>query len=418
MTTLPARLREAHCHIEAHGRSLSMLDASACPTREAFLLLLASARPGPDGLILGHGARPEAWPDGGWPSADEVDQATGGTPAAVWCFDFHAILLGRSLLERMGFGADTPDPAGGRFERDRAGTPTGLLLESAATIAWNRLTPARTDRTSTVAGLRDLARFFREAHDLKAKPDLAAELPSLLDEAGVDLHVELFPLVGDLDAALAARPSDPRVHVAGGKIFVDGTLNSRTAWMLQPYADGPEEQPAGMALMSPAEIENAIAKCSSLGLRLACHAIGDGAVRAVLDAAERVRPPRWTVRLEHAEVIDAADAPRFTELGVVASVQPCHLLTDIEALGRALPDRLERVLPLRELIDSGLEPGRTLVFGSDAPIVRPDPEDSIRGAVHRSRPDSVSLAPEQAIAEAEAWACFDTDIPVASLGEG
>ncbi|MEL7484376.1 MAG: amidohydrolase family protein, partial [Planctomycetota bacterium] len=145
--------------------------------------------------------------------------------------------------------------------------------------------------------------------------------------------------------------------------------------------------------------------------------LGDGAVCAVLDAVERVRPPRWMVRIEHAEVIDAADVPRFAELGVIASVQPCHLLVDIEALGRALPDRVDRVLPLRELIDSGLEPGQTLLFGSDAPIVRPDPEDSIRAAVHRSRPDSVAIAPDQAISESEAWSCFDAGRQMPAIGE-
>ncbi len=400
-------MREAHCHIEAHGRSLSMLDASRCTTRHEFLRSIASARPNADGLILGHGARPEAWTDGGWPTADEVDEAAGGASAAVWCFDFHAMLAGRSMLERVGIGQSTPDAAG---------RPMGVLLEAAAGIAWNRLTPARVDREATIAGLRDLARFFDEAHDLKAKPELARELPGLLDEAGVDVRIDLYPLVPDLDAALEGWSADDRVRIAGGKIFVDGTLNSRTAWMLAPFADGPPEHPSGMALMKPAEIEDAVRRCASLGLGLACHAIGDGAVRAVLDAVDRARPPRWTVRIEHAEVIAANDVPRFADLGVIASVQPCHLLTDIEALGRAVPDRLDRVLPLRELIDSGLEPGRTLLFGSDAPIVRPDPEDSIAAAECRARPDSVAIAAEQAISASEAWACFDADRRMPDLG--
>ena len=133
-------------------------------------------------------------------------------------------------------------------------------------------------------------------------------------------------------------------------------------------------------------------------------------MRAVLDALERVRPTSRGHRIEHAEVIDRDDVARIVrlrdELGLMISVQPCHLLTDIEALSRALPDRLDRVLPLRELIESGLEPGRDLLFGSDVPIVRPHPQDSIRGAVDRKRADSVAIAPEQAISEKQAWACF------------
>jgi predicted amidohydrolase YtcJ len=115
------------------------------------------------------------------------------------------------------------------------------------------------------------------------------------------------------------------------------------------------------------------------------------------------------LRIEHSELVDAADVPRFAALGVIASVQPCHLLTDIDVLRRQLPHRLDRVLPLRELIDAGCEPGRGLIFGSDAPIVRPHPEDSIQAAVHRRRagmrPDE-AVAFGQAISEAEAWACF------------
>lgn len=396
-----------------------MLDLAGCPSCEAFLETLAAAPP--ETPVLGHGARPEAWTDRGWPSASEADEATAGRPAAVWCFDFHAIFVNGAMLATLGIDRHTPDPKGGRIVRDERGEPTGVLLESAAAAAWDRLTPREVDESAVLAGLRDLSRFFVELHDLKAKPGLASSLVGLLEAEPIDLRIELYPLVGDLARALHAAPRSDRVRVAGGKIFVDGTLNSRTAWMLEPYADGPAAHPSGMSLMSPTEIDDAIRACAAEGLRLACHAIGDAAVRAVLDAVERVGPPRWTVRLEHAEVIDTADVPRFAELGVVASVQPCHLLTDIEVLHRALPDRLDRILPLRELIDAGLEPGRTLVFGSDAPIVRPDPEDSIFAATTRTRDGAGRVvAASQALSEAVGWACFDADlsIPISEEARG
>ena len=114
-------------------------------------------------------------------------------------------------------------------------------------------------------------------------------------------------------------------------------------------------------------------------------------------------------RIEHAEIIDEADVGRFKALGVVCSPQPCHLLADIEALRRLLPHRLHRVLPMRELIDSGLTPGVDLLFGSDAPIVAPEPRDNVIAATLRRRegaPASEAIAPEQAISEAEAWAAL------------
>ena len=130
----------------------------------------------------------------------------------------------------------------------------------------------------------------------------------------------------------------------------------------------------------------------------------------MLDAIERNRPSTLGFRVEHAEIIDEADVPRFAALGVVCSVQPCHLLYDIEALRRYLPDRVDRVMPMRELVESGCEPGVLLWFGSDVPIVRPHPEDSIRAAVHRRRvgmaaDDAIGL--RQAIDEADAWAAFE-----------
>lgn len=167
-------------------------------------------------------------------------------------------------------------------------------------------------------------------------------------------------------------------------------------------------------MMDGGSLAAAMALARRMGLDLAAHAIGDGAVRAVLDAWESLGPIGGPsrLRIEHAEIIDAADVarlarPRFGE--VIVSVQPCHLLADIEALRRGLPHRLDRVLPLRELIDAGCGPGERLWFGSDVPIVRPHPGDSIRAAVHRRREGmgaGDAIAPGQAITEAEAWACF------------
>jgi len=179
--------------------------------------------------------------------------------------------------------------------------------------------------------------------------------------------------------------------------------------MLEAYADPLPGLDHGQAMCSPGQIEEAIRRVDRLGLHLACHAIGDAAVRAVLDAIESVRPRTPGFRIEHAELIDADDVPRFADLGVVCSVQACHLLPDIDVLRRSLGHRLDRVLPLRDLIDAGCGPGQLLWFGSDAPIVRADPGDSIQAAVHRCRPgdgpDGV-IAPEQAITIAEAGSAF------------
>ena len=317
----PARLREAHAHIHAHGLGLDTVDLSACATQSEMLEAIRTAQPDDRGWIVATGARPEAWGDDpSWPGLGELEAAAGGIACVVWCFDYHALQLSPAGLARVRFDDDTPDPEGGRLVRDGSGALTGVALEHAALAAWQRIETGPVRPSVLRAAIDDLSRTFAEVHDLKA---LGMPLAAIAAEAGV--RCELYPLVHDLPGFLADRErwECASVSLAGGKIFVDGTLNSRTAWMTRPYADGPPAHPAGMAMMKPAEIESAVAACAEHGLRLAAHAIGDAAVRAVLDATEAVGPPRWTVRIEHAEVIDPADVPRFARLGVIASRAIC-----------------------------------------------------------------------------------------------
>ncbi|MGD1915436.1 MAG: amidohydrolase [Phycisphaerales bacterium] len=441
----PARLREAHAHIHPHGRSKSMVDLSDCRSAAEILNRLAEAYAGlppapsfgseeerrrwfkSEPWVLAHGARIESFEDPEWPPLEELDAIVPDRGLAAWSFDHHELVTNSLSLSHAHLASDTlRDPC---IVRDADGKPTGLLQEHAAHQLWSSRPESSHERATadTRLAIEDLARHgFVEVHDLKSD---VADLHALatcgeegwLRETGVSVkafyaHADWGSLDELEDNAWQIKLSKdlgaPGVRVVGGKIFVDGTLNGRTAWMLHPYADGRPEHPEGMRLLSQEEIANAIEACVASGLQLAAHAIGDAAVRAVLDAAERARAPRGSVRIEHAALIDEADVPRFAELGVIASVQPCHLLYDIEALRRACPDRLDRALPIRELIDSGLKPGRDILFGSDTPIVRPDPEDSILAATNRGRSDMAladGIAPSQAISEAEAWACFDAD---------
>ncbi|MCW5757841.1 MAG: amidohydrolase family protein [Phycisphaeraceae bacterium] len=413
----PVRMREAHAHVYAHGRSLSMVNLESCRSPDDMLEAIRRVVEQGQTTVLAHSARPESWEPRGWPPLSQFEDVCGDAVVAAWCFDYHAIMANRRALLHANIDEDTTDPEGGQIGRDTHGNLTGVVYESAAGMLWGALEPRQVNPMDLIDGMIDLG-GFAEIHDLKSQVDLGPKLRQAIEErrAGIEFRAcyVLYPLVQDLPEVLKTRRDwqSDQVRLGGGKIFVDGTLNSRTAWMLHPFADGRHEHPSGMRLMSDKQIEDAIRLCVGEGLQLAAHAIGDAAVRAVLDAAERVRAPRGTVRIEHAEVIDEADVPRFAELGVIASVQPCHLLYDIEALRRACPHRLDRVQPLRELIDSGLKPGRDILFGSDTPIVRPDPEDSILAATNRGRADMAraeGIAPSQAISEAEAWACFDAD---------
>lgn len=402
---------EAHAHIAHHGRTMRMIDLASCPDRGDMIDRLASAHE--PGWVLGFGARPDAWPEPRWPTAAELDRAVGDRPCAAWCFDAHTLVANSLAMQAAGIEPGTTIDRG-VIERDTSGKATGVMREAAAQHVWNAVPePSPAQQTADVrAALADLAALgYTEVHDLKSDLWLGPVLAGLESAGDLPVAVTVFPMIDDLEEAVRGRPAweSGRVRLGGGKIFTDGTINSRTAWMLEPFADGMPDYPCGTPMMSSDAIEQAVRLADGLGLPLAAHAIGDAAVRAVLDAIERAHPTTTGWRIEHLELVHEADIPRFAQLGVTASVQPCHLLTDIEALQRSVPDRLGRVLPLRDLIDAGCEPGVGLIFGSDVPIVPANPKDSIRAAVTRRRKGmdgTESIAPSQAISKAEAWACF------------
>lgn len=409
-------LREAHAHIFQLGRSLTMLDLGACTSAESMLSMVAdrAASLSEGEWILAHSVRPEGWEDPRWPTRTQLDHAGGDRPIVAWCFDYHALVASSAALAHARIDASSKIESG-VVELDDENEPTGLLLEHAALHLWNRVPePDAPKRVEMVrAACTHLAALgFVEVHDLKAQPWLGGVLTDLLASGEIaDMRFDLYPLIPDLKSSLKAQKDgfDDRVRIAGGKIFVDGTLNSRTAWMLHPYADGHPDRPTGTPMMTPAQIEESLCVCKDHGLPIAAHAIGDGAVRAVLDAIETTECNHSGCRIEHAELIDEQDLRRFVDLGVKASLQPCHLLPDMEALRRAVPDRLDRVLPIRSLLKSGLAPGVDLLFGSDVPIVRADAPDSIRAAVHRRREgmdESQAINPGEAIDEDTAWMCF------------
>lgn len=437
-------LREAHAHLPAHGREMAFLHVHDAADRADLLERIRakastmSTQPRSDWL-LASGLRVEAWavtaqsPDGpAWPTRDELDRACPDRPCFIMSFDHHSGVVNSLALAAAGFTDTSPNPPGGVIVRDAASRPTGLLLESAFNAARRAIPePTREQWTAMILlALSDLAsKGFVEIHDLLSPPTLGPILADL-DRAGrLRQSIWLYPALEDIDAVAASAQAwtTPRVRLAGAKVFADGTLNARTAWMLEPFADPIPDHPTGTPLVSPSDLDLALDRTRALGLGLAVHAIGDGAVRAVLDAQQRhlhrAGIPHdgsgWIaanngspmLRIEHAELIDDHDVHRFAQLGVVCSVQPCHALYDIEVLTRQCPSRLHRVLPLADLISRGLRPGSDLWFGSDVPIVRPDPEDSIHFAMHRRRAapgpaTTTPIAPTQALSHDAAWACF------------
>ncbi len=407
----PAALREAHAHLAEFGREMSQLDLSRGVDRAHCLDLVASRAgemdaAGDHGWLLATGLRGQDWPDPRWPTARELDRACPDRACILRGFDHHSCAVNSRTLAAAGL--DSGKLPGGVVELDACGRPTGTLLEDAsarALAAAPAPTRAQWKHWVTIACAELAALGYVEVHEMLAQVWLGPVLGELEREGTLALRVRLYAAMDDLDVIARGRGAweSDRVRLAGGKMFADGTLSSRTAWVLEPYADPPARCPLGRALLGAGQILAAMEHTGAMGLGLAVHAIGDGAVREVLDARgawlARGGPRSHGLRIEHCELVHPRDVARFAELGVVASVQPCHLLYDAPVLARQFPPGVggERVLPLAAMVRGGLTPGRTLVFGSDVPIVRANPEDSIRAAMG------------QGMSEPDAWRCFGVE---------
>jgi predicted amidohydrolase YtcJ len=418
MRDAEANLRDAHLHLPEHGRELGCLNLAACGSKDEALGLLSQQEADADGWVMAVACRTQGWDVPEWPTAKELDEATGGKACVVRSFDFHCLAASSEALRRAGVSRATADPPDGMIERDAHGEPTGVLMEHAMRLVEGQIAPPSDAeyREHVREALEDLARFrIVEAHDMLSSARLCEALIELDARDELSCTVVVHPTMEHLDEVLALRDRLPaRVTIGGLKIFTDGTLNSRTASMLHPFAHAREEAPCGLQIMSREQIDEAIALGASLGLPIVAHAIGDRAVRTMLDAIEAHgkvgdRPHR----IEHAQFIDAADVERFARLGVVASMQVCHLLPDMEALGRLVPRRCGRAFVLRELFDvyaaAGSEPSEYLWLGSDAPVVSADPVDTVQAAVHRRRSGmdaGEAIGPEQALREAEVMMCL------------
>lgn len=414
--------RDAHLHLYAHGEQVTCVPLADCASLDDCLERLArrAEQVGPGEWVRAAGARVEAWPERRFPTAREIDKAVGARPAFVRSFDLHACALSGELLSRTGITRDTPDPEGGRILRDDRAEPTGVLLENAAFLVRPAIpTPSPTELKETVrAALRDLlAHNIVETHDMHAQEWLGPTLAALIDEgdhAASTMTFRLYAPLTDLRRAHDDAPNWTRdnLTLAGGKVFLDGTLNSRTAYLLEPFADPLPGLPRGERLYTDAALDDAIRLADSLRLPLAMHAIGDAAVRYGLDALERTSPRTHGFRIEHAQFVHERDVPRFTRLNVIASPQPCHLLCDVEALRRLTPHLIPRAFPIRDLLqaeaEAGRAPGEAVWFGSDTPVVSPAPADNLQAAVHRARrndPTSSAISPEQSITTEQFLAC-------------
>ncbi|MBS1766392.1 MAG: amidohydrolase [Acidobacteria bacterium] len=390
-TLLPGFI-ESHAHVGELGAMTRQADLGGLRSEAAVLdRVKAWIAANPDGWIRGRGWDQNLWPGQAFPTLKELDALTGDRPAYLERVDGHAVWVNSAALKLAGITKDTPDPAGGRCLRDAEGNLTGVLVDMAKELMWQKL-PKQTlaeAEANLLAGLRRLeALGFTSADDLDV-PALDLKAYRALQAKG-KLPIRVFAYVHhDDDAAVKAELAQPRTkalaffQVQGVKFYMDGALGSRGARLLAPYADEPASQ--GLWVMDPARVQRDALGVMKAGYQPALHAIGDGGNRAALDLLEADlkalgHAPSAPPRIEHAQIVTDEDAARFGKLGIIASVQPMHC-TDDHAWtpARLGAGRVHEAYPWRRF----LQGGAVVCFGSDAPIADANPFMAIPAAETR-----------------------------------
>ncbi len=436
-------LTDAHLHLGQAAIAADQVDLSDEPTLALGLTRIAAAHLAlvdPDAWLLGQGWESDRW--GGWPTADDLAGIAPGRPVALWAHDHHSLWASRAALALAGVGPGTPDPAGGEIRRRPDGTPTGVLHESATRMVAGRVPPPTADALVEALPLisRDLLALgvvaVHDPGDLVPDAELSGPFAAYarLDEAGrlpLRVHACLCQeAVGSAELrglrsglALGAGP-DPRARVGWQKLFADGSLGSRTAALLEPFAFEPDRplepgRERGIFITEPEILADLTRRASDAGLATQIHAIGDAALRAALDALEpQVGRHGLVPRVEHVQLVDPVDLPRFGRLGIAASIQPVHLRSDAAQARHLWGDRAERSgYRWHSLAGSGA----LIPFGTDAPVEPLDPWPGIAMAVTRadaSWPAGVGrFGPAEALTLARAIRATCLDGPL-SAGEG
>ena len=410
--TLMPGFIDSHGHVMALGfQSLTLDLSSAKSLVEALTMVKAYAEANPGRRwIIGTGWNHEAWGMRRFPNAADIDAVLPDTPVWLERVDGHAGWASSKAMSLAGVTAATKSPDGGRIEME-AGRPNGIFVGAAKTLI-EKVMPAPLPKE------RDLA-FAKAQQALLAQGVTSiADMGTTLDDwqayrrAGDrgNLRIRIISYAAGTDAMLNAAGSEPtpwlydgRLRMVGVKFQLDGALGSRGAWLKAPYADAPGQ--SGLPLMTGDQLRNQMSRAAMDGFQIAVDASGDRANGELLDAigelAETYKGDRrW--RIEHAQIIDPADLPRFARNGVIASMQPLHEASDWRMAEAVLgKERLGAAYAWRSMLGNGVP----LAFGSDTPT---EPANAFAGiAVAMTREDGAGepfggWIPEQRISMEQA----------------
>jgi len=423
---------DAHVHLANGGfEKLTVELAGARSLDEMVARIAASAKTALAGeWITGRGWDDTLWPGQKLPTRQNLDPVTGDHSAIFTRVDGHISVANSAALEFAGITRSTPDPPGGKIDRDSQGEPTGILRETVKDDLLAKIprpSPAQRRRALELA-LADAVQWgITSAQDNSTWEDFLV-LEGLEREGKLTLRIaEWLPFNAPLELLHAhgsRHPqSDNMLHTTMLKGFMDGSLGSRTAAMLAPYADDPGN--TGLSRYDQAKLDQMAVGRVQAGFQLGFHAIGDRAVQMALDAfaaaecnareREQVPAGGFRFRIEHAQVTTPEQMKRFKELGVIASMQPNHLLTDMRwAEARLGNERARHSYAWKQFLDVGV----LLAFGTDYPVEPITPFRGLYAAVtRRSEDGKQQYFPDEKLTIDQAIAAYTTGAAYAEFSE-
>jgi predicted amidohydrolase YtcJ len=399
---------DAHIHFGAGGQGLlnvSLLGTTSLAEIERRVAQ-AAAQAQPGEWILGRGWDHTRLPAselgaGGWPTKEILDRAAPNNPVLLSRVDGHTSWANSAALRIAGVNRGTRNPSGGEVVRDARGEATGILKESAEGLVSRHVpAPTRAQARRGIVAAMELAARTGVTSVQSDVSGLDMQVYKELRDAD-SLTVRVYgwhPLemrsIQALNAlGVTAGFGDEWLRFGMLKGYTDGTLGSRTAFMLEPFAD--DHSTHGLPQYTRAQLDSLIVAADAAGLQVILHAIGDAANRQALDAFQRAAaangPRRRRHRIEHAQVIDEADIPRFRQLGVIASMQPTHATSDMRwaetRIGRERA--VEGAYAWRSLLDAGA----VVIFGTDFPVEPMPPVEGIYSAVTRQSREEPGMPP-------------------------
>ena len=432
-------LIDAHLHMMGVGFAALTLDLSETTSLEQALdKIRAFAAAHPDrAWLVGRGWNQEKWAlkdgqgRGRFPTAAELDAVVPGR--AVWLerVDGHAGWANSVALKAAGITVASKAPDGGSIERNADGTPAGVLVDAAMALV-DKAVPPPSPRDCDLALATAQRLLFQRG--LTAVADMGSSIEDwqTFRRAGDAnlLYVRIMAYASGVDAMKLIGGPGPtpwlyadRLRMGGVKLYMDGALGSRGAWLKAPYADAPGTR--GLPQLTQTQLGNLMSRAAMDDFQVAVHAIGDEGNATLIGAIEDLSQTykgdrRW--RIEHAQVIDPADWPRLARIaqgggGIVASMQPVHQTSDrLMAEARLGPQRLAGAYAWHSLKATGA----TLAFGSDAPVELPDPWAGIAAAISREDENGAPAGgwqPQEKVDRATALAGYTSAAAFAGFAE-